>query len=187
MNFKPRFFYRLPYVLAFWTGVPLVLDAQPARSSMGVTAQVYPAGVIAAVRFAYPVSEQDVLAGHLGYNATDRRDWGKHDDEAGDGPGFGLGWRHYRSLAQKGVHWGTRVDLWFLEIDWKQNTGESGSTAVRVLQPTAQLGYTWQPGSGKLLVELTLALGMEINIQTDGEAIGEGAILLGGINVSYRF
>ena len=40
--------------------------------------------------------------------------------------------------------------------------------------------------NGRFVLEATVALGVEINIDTQGEAVGEGAILLGGLAIAYR-
>jgi len=70
------------------------------------------------------------------------------------------------------------VDLWFLDIDWKDDPNLSGSTDVVVLQPTVEGGYAWWLGPGRL--ELLAAVGAEINVDEDGEDVGDGAIGLIG-------
>ena len=83
---------------------------------------------------------------------------------------------------------GARTDLWFLDIDWSDAGGTRvGMTEVTVLQPTARAGYAWLLSGDRLRLNATLALGAEINIQTRGEDVGEGVILLGGFGLSYRF
>jgi len=37
------------------------------------------------------------------------------------------------------------------------------------------------------ILDLTASLGAEINVDTDGEPVGEGAILLLGVGTEYRF
>ncbi|MGE3615211.1 MAG: hypothetical protein AB7L66_04985, partial [Gemmatimonadales bacterium] len=54
-----------------------------------------------------------------------------------------------------------------------------GSSAISVLQPTARLGVRAGIG-GATLLELSLAVGAEINVRTRGPAVGEGPILLLG-------
>ncbi|QDV07324.1 hypothetical protein Poly30_28470 [Planctomycetes bacterium Poly30] len=149
----------------------------------GVEIQAYPAGIIPALHFRKTVSDRDVITARLGTNITDRRDWGEHDDESGSGFGGGLGWRrslnHPSPLTESGFHYGARLDLWNLNIDWK-DPGRSGSTDILVLQPSAEFGYGWtHPSLGRF--ETTLGLGVEINVDTDGEDVGEGPILLFGL------
>ena len=155
--------------------------------AVGVTVQAYPAGVILAARASLPIRARSTLTAHAAYNLTDRRDFGEHDNEEGRGPGFGLAFRRYLGALYEGVHLGARADLWFLEIDWEDDAPRrSGTTDIVVLQPTAQAGYTRTVANGRLVLEATVARGFEINIDTQGEAVGEGAILLGGLAMAYR-
>lgn len=166
---------------------PREAAAEPARPvRAGVEVQAYPAGVILALQGRRALTESDDLLFRVGYNATRRRDFGKHDDERGGGPGVGVGWR--RSFSPRGEDgWlsGARLDLWSLGIDWKDDpsstfpAGRKGESDVLVLQPTAELGYGWSVGPGR--IELVLALGLEINVRTSGEAVGEGPIGLLGL------
>jgi len=182
--------HRLAPLLACLLALPLA--AQGARIAtpidLGVEVQVYPAGVIAAGRLGLALDEQ--WAGYLlaGWNTTDRQDFGEHDDETGGGPGLGLAGRWYHLPGHRGWYLGGRVDLWFLDIDWddrRDGRDVAGESEVTVLQPTAQGGYAWQRGGWHL--EAGAALGAEINLDTDGEDVGEGAILLLGGAATWRF
>jgi hypothetical protein len=164
--------------------------ARHERWAFGVDVQAYPAGAIVAVETRRPVSERGELGLRAGYNLTQRGDFGEHDDEDGGGPGVGVGYRHlFAPRGTDGWLTGARVDLWSLDIDWEDDpsgsapAGREGSTDVLVLQPTAELGYGWWLGRGR--VELVLAVGAEINVDTDGEDVGEGAIALLGF--TYLF
>jgi hypothetical protein len=170
-------------------GAPRAAAQAPVhRLSAGLELQGYPAGVIVAGRASLAISAADAIAVYLGYNATDRGDFGEHDDEEGGGPGFGAALRHSFGAAGGGWHIGARTDLWFLDIDWSDASGTRvGMTEVTVLQPTARAGYAWLLFGERLLLDATVALGAEINIQTQGEDVGEGVILLGGFGLSYRF
>lgn len=156
--------------------------------SLGGEVQGYPAGVILTVNARRQLSEHGALTVRTGYNFTERDDFGEHDDEDGGGPGFGVGYRHsFAPHSENGWLAGGRVDLWFLQVDWEDDpngsfpNGRDGTTDVVVLQPTVEGGYGWRVGSGR--VELTLAVGAEINVHEDGEDVGEGAI--GLLGVSY--
>lgn len=167
----------------------------PKPVAWGLEAQAYPAGVNVGIRFSYGVARRDAVLGYVAYNSTDRRDWGEHFHEEGGGAGGGVAWRHYLRDGRSGPHFGVRVDLWFLEIDWR--TGplggvlpgpvDVGVTDVVVLQPTAQGGYTLLLGDSGFQLEGTVALGAEVNVSTDGEDVGQGAILLAGVGFAYRF
>jgi hypothetical protein len=173
------------------SATPVVNAAEKVRVDAGAEAQVYPAGVIGAVRAHFLLSAHDVLTARAGYNRASRGDFGEHDDEDGGGPGFALGYRRLFS-ERRGFFAGARVDLWWMTIDWIDDPGQpnerAGSSDIFVVQPTVEGGYSFVLGrKGRWVVEPSLAVGFEINVQTDGEDVGEGAILLGGVSVAYRF
>lgn len=179
----------LVLVLALMVIRPPCAEAQQKTRphAAGVTVQAYPAGLIFAVRASFPIQTRSTLTAHAAYNVTDRRDFGEHDNEEGDGPGFGLAFRRYLGARYDGLHLGVRTDLWFMEIDWEDDTPRRmGMTDIVVLQPTAQAGYTRTVAHGRFVLEATVSLGAEINIDIQGEAVGEGAILLGGLAIAYR-
>ncbi len=169
------------------TSLVVLLTPAPATAQFGAgfEAQVYPAGTIFALRGELELDGNDLLLAYLGGNYTDRRDWGKHDDEDGFGPGLGVGWQHFLGESLSGWHFRARTDLWFLKIDW-DDRGRSGTSDVVVLQPTAVGGYSWLLGDGWSL-DLNLAVGAEINVSTEGEDVGSGAIALVGAGTSFRF
>ena len=152
----------------------------------GVEIQAYPAGIITSAQLSYIYSEKQLFTVNIGLNTTDRRDWGEHDNEEGSGSGFGLGWRHYFRSATRGFNVGVRTDVWFLSIDWIENVGAVGTTDITVVQPTAQLGYSLPLKDERWIIQGSVSLGAEINVQTEGEPVGEGAILLAGVSVGYR-
>ena len=155
--------------------------------SVGPEIQVYPAGIIAGVVAQTPVSDDDLFTFRIAYNATDRQDFGEQDDEEGGGPGFGVGYRHFFGEDYLGWLVGGRLDLWFLEIDWEDdNPVAEGTTDVIVLQPTIEGGYAFDAGDGWRL-EVTASVGAEINVDEDGEDVGEGAIGLLGVSFTKEF
>ena len=178
---------RLLFIFLLLVGIFTTVSAQSERpASIGITLQVYPAGIITNGMFSKAISPRQVLTGLGGYNFTDRRDFGEHDNEEGGGPGLGLAIRHFFEPDYSGWQIGLRVDLWFMEIDWRDDQRDlDGTTDITVLQPTAQGGYRWQLGN-HWTVDALVSFGMEINIRTTGEDVGEGAILLGGVEVRYR-
>ena len=84
---------------------------------------------------------------------------------------------------------GLRSDLWFNDIDWKDNIGGplelSGHTDIVVLQPTLEGGYRFSLGED-WYVSPSLAFGFEINIVSKGADVGQGAIVLVGIGIGKR-
>jgi hypothetical protein len=167
----------------------LVACASPTRPSwLGIETQVYPAGVIPAVQARWETDPRSEVLVRAAANLTDRQDYGEHDDERGGGGGLGVGWRRYREPSQQGWLYGVRLDVWRLEIDWTDLPGEpgetSGETTIWVAQPSLEGGYGWRLSEG-LRLELALGLGAEINVSTDGEDVGEGAILLFGATLLF--
>lgn len=154
--------------------------------TLGIKTQAYPAGIIVSGQYAVMLPGRHALRMYLGYNFTDRRDFGKHENEQGGGPGGGVAWRYYFNNAYQGLFVGIRTDLWSMDIDWRHEPETRGTTKILVLQPSAQAGYAWPIIRHRLIVEPTVALGAEINVVTDGESVGEGAILLLGLGISYR-
>ncbi|MFT7485357.1 MAG: hypothetical protein ACI9F9_001207 [Candidatus Paceibacteria bacterium] len=155
--------------------------------SLGLDAQAYPAGIISTARADWSLQEDRSLSIHAGYNVTERDDFGEHEDESGAGPGLGISARQYFGEQQSGWFAGGRLDLWWLDIDWEDQPPSSGQTDVVVLQPTAQGGYRWVPANSAWSVDLYAAGGLEINVSTSGEDVGEGAIGLIGLGVGYSF
>ena len=151
----------------------------------GFEAQVYPSGGIFTARGSIQLDDDDALFGYLGYNLAERGDNGKHAREEGRGPGIGASWRHYLGENRTGWHFGVRTDLWVLDIDWT-DPNDSGRTSIFVLQPTSQGGYTWDVDDD-WVIDVGVSFGAEINVNTDGEPVGEGVILLLGVGTGYRF
>jgi len=155
-----------------------------AEGTLGAELQLYPAGVIVGVRYERPLGEQSVAYARLAANLTDRQDFGEHDDESGGGFGVGVGVRSWLDERGAGWYYGGRVDLWALAIDWDDdNPARSGQSDIIVLQPAVEGGHSWRAGAGRF--DLGLALGAEVNVDTSGEDVGEGLILLLGL--TYQF
>ncbi len=157
------------------------------HSASGIEFQLYPTGYIGTARLTYPMLEKLTITFHVGFNVTDRRDLGEHDEETGSGIGVGAALRYFFKGEGSGLHAGVRSDLWFMDMTWQENSGLFGLTDIVIFQPTAQLGYTIVPKNSQLLFDATIAFGMEINIQTQGSPVGEGPVLLGALGASYRF
>ena len=160
------------------------------QTELGLEFQVYPTGFISGIHIEYEIGAHSGLQGRVGYNLIRHRDLGIQEDERGGGFGGTLGYRYYSKEKRKGLMLGARCDLWWNEIDWKNNIGlpeeASGTTKVTVLQPTAELGYILLLKNNFLILP-TIALGAEINIKTKGAETGQGAILLLGTSIIKRF
>lgn len=156
---------------------------------ISVELQAYPTGVIPGVRLEKGFSDRQAFHVRFGYQEIRHQDYGVHEDERGDGYGFGLGYRYYFKPGFEKLSLGFRTDIWFNSLAWKDNIGLpdeiSGNTDVTVLQPTFQLGYLFKLNS-KLFVTPSLSFGYEINVDTDGEDVGEGPIWLLGVEAGFR-
>jgi len=168
-----------------------VCIAGEAPASVGFELQRYPVGTIGSVVYRHPLGERSLFHAGLGYNDADREDEGEFDDEQASGLGISAGYRRFRDNDQRGWSYGGRVDLWSLDVDWIDQLGtpgeNRGTSDSWVLQPTAVVARGWTPGERRSwLIELTLALGAEINVSTDGPDVGQGAIVLGGVSLHRR-
>lgn len=175
----------------------LLLSATLAQSQsspfdVNLEIQAYPTGLIPGLRLEKNFAEKNAVSLRLGYQLIDHRDLGKHDDETGSGYGFSLGYRRFFRENYRGLSLGLRNDFWWNEIDWETLDQNSqlpqtitGTTDIIVVQPTAELAFTQVAGAW--LFTPTLSFGFEVNVKTDGEPTGEGAIVLLGINVGRRF
>ncbi len=168
---------------------PAADDGAP-QSWVGSELRAYPAGVIPAVYGELPLSSHELATLELAANLTDREDFGKHDEEEGDGFGGGVGYRHFFGEELGGWFMGARVDLWSLEIDWRDKLGtpkkRRGSTDILVLQPTFEVGYGFLLDR-RVRLNVFGAAGAEINVSTHGEHVGEGAIGLLGLSLVFGF
>ncbi len=154
-------------------------------SSFGIEVQQYPTGFLFGVRGEFGFKTHQSFDFRVGYNLVDHRDLGVHANEEGGGFGFTLGYRYYFKPLNKQFFLGARSDLWFNKIDWQDSPSVSGTTNIVVLQPTAIAGYLFLINE-KWSITPTLAFGWEINIVENGKPVGEGSILLWGINFNYR-
>ncbi len=178
------------YLLFLLILVHFSANAQNARQrgaqSLGFDLQIYPAGTIFNIKSAWAVSAKDELIGKLGYNIAQRENFGEHDSEEGNGPGFTVAYKRYLRTGFKGWYAEGRVGMWFLDIDWRDDTPIArGNTDISVLQPTLGIGYDFPLNKKRLKLGLLLAFGYEVNIVTSGEEVGQGGISLLGFSFTY--
>ncbi|MEZ4886746.1 MAG: hypothetical protein R3E32_18605 [Chitinophagales bacterium] len=180
--------YLLIFVSLFFLVSFSTIEAQ--NIGIGIEAQKYAAGHILGGRIDIGIGDYNNLNVRVGYNFARHEDFGVHQDETGGGWGGSLGFRHYTSPDKSALFLGVRTDLWFNTIDWIDFIGQvdevSGTTDIVVLQPTIEIGYGFLLND-RILIAPSAAFGWEWNIKVDGADVGEGAILLGGVQVSYRF
>ena len=176
-------------IIAFVTFLitAFVLFQTDNASAQSLEWQVYPAGTIAVVGHTF--QPNDMTEGRLfaGFNITNRRDWGVQDDESGHGYGGGVDIN--RALPALGDRWfvGGRVDLWSMKINWRNDVlAITADSRILVFQPTARVVYRlrFPQESGLKTIDMTASLGLEKNIATHGQPVGEGAILLIGLRLA---
>lgn len=150
-----------------------------------VELRAYPAGAILSAGLHWPLDARSEWGASLLYNRAERGDAGEHEDESGDGFGIGMEARRFHRSSRSGWFTGVRAELFQLEIDWR-DPGRRGESEITVLQPTAQLGYRFAALRPGLSLELAASGGAEINLETDGEEVGEGAIGLFGVALRFQ-
>jgi len=159
------------------------------QTDFSVEFQAYPTGLIPGIRLEQAVKTHYAFHLRAGYNWVRHRDQGRHEDERGDGKGFSVGYKRYFRSGHEGFFIGARNDVWWNELDWKDRIGQpdevSGHTKITVLQPTLEAGYVFLKSDW--ILSPTVAFGFEFNVKTEGEPVGEGAILLLGVQLGRRF
>ena len=161
----------------------LMMSLQTQAHDILVDAQIYPAGIITSAGYVFEMSDHSYLGAHIGFNKTDRQDFGENDNEKGEGWGIGLSYRAKTPYLLENFFWGTRLDVWDLTIDW-ENQGVEGQTEIIVWQPTAEIGLFWSLSSHIQLLT-SIALGVEVNTNQNGRDVGEGAIGLFRLGLSF--
>jgi hypothetical protein len=166
-----------------------VFKADAQTLDIGFEFQAYPTGLIPGLRIEKGFAEKNAVHLRLGYNLIDHRDLGPHQDETGNGYGFTIGYKRYLKADFKGWSLGIRNDIWFNTIDWKENIDTpqetAGITKITVVQPTAELSYLFEFGNSWIITP-SIGFGYEVNVKTEGEPTGEGAILLLGFTIGKR-
>ena len=154
--------------------------------SLGFGVQIYPAGTILNLKSSWAVSHRSELIGKLGYNFAQRENFGEHDSEEGGGPGFTLAYKRFLKSGFKDWYAEARVGMWFLDIDWRDNTpAASGSTDISVFQPTIGIGYDFPINNERIKFGALVAFGYEVNVITSGREVGQGGISLFGLSFTY--
>ena len=158
------------------------MDIQ-AQHSVGPEIQLYPTGVIPGFRYEFQ-SNQMVYHLRVGYQLIDHRDLGVQDDETGSGYGLSIGASRYMKSSGSSLRAGLRVDYWRNNIDWVTTPNE-GTSEIQVIQPTLMAEVPFNLSQSIRLLP-SLSFGYEINACTEGEPVGEGAIVLVGVSMLWH-
>lgn len=184
-----RVLFSVVLLIAFFSSY--AQESESKRSiEVGIEMQAYPTGIIPGINLEVGISDQDALNLRVGYNLFNHRDLGVQEEETGGGFGFTLGYRHYFKPQVSGLFLGARSDVWFNSVDWTNGIGTpamaSGTSDIVVLQPTLEAGYKMRSKNEHFALAPTLAFGAEINVQSNGEDVGQGAIVLIGVIVDFK-
>ena len=147
--------------------------------------QWYPKGYIYALHLAYNFPVHHSIQLRLGYNKSNWKDKGIHDNEEGGGPGFSFGYRYYFLVRPHGFFLGARSDLWRLSIDWKQGLF-TGTSKVWAIQPSIEMGYMLLIND-MVFISPSIAAGTQSNISTEGQPVGDGFLILPSISIGWKF
>lgn len=177
-------------LLLCFLGLATQHSAQDRIFDLGFEFQAYPTGLIPGLRLESGFGEQHAVHLRLGYNWLRHQGFGVHEDERGDGFGFTAGYKYYFKPGFQKWFLGVKNDVWWNEVDWKDNIGQSGevsgTTNITVVQPTVEGGITLPVGDNWFFSP-SLAFGFEINVVTEGEPTGEGPIVLLGFTFGRRW
>jgi hypothetical protein len=146
--------------------------------TLGLEIQAYPTGVIPGIRLEKFINGSTSLSLRLGYQIIDHRDLGVQENEEGSGYGASFAYRKFFNSQQKGFSLALRSDIWRNKIDW-QTGSDFGTSNITVVQPTLMGEYTFKSNTN-FSITPSFSFGWEWNVSTDGEATGEGAIILLG-------
>ena len=162
------------------------------KTELGVSGQVYPAGIIPTINLQHFFNEKSSLLVRAGLNIVDRQDFSDLNlTEEGTGFGGTVGYRkHYPSGKGEFIA-GINLDVWSLDIDWTDIDPNfptniiSGSTYTLVVQPWLEGGYFLPIKNTTSKIGLTLGFGREINAITSGDEVEQDFI--GSISLQYYF
>ncbi|MFZ1677750.1 MAG: hypothetical protein WAT91_10785, partial [Saprospiraceae bacterium] len=121
----------VPVILCLFCPLTYAQREQPViqnkNLTLGVSLQLYPAGIISTIDADLSQNKNASLVVRLGGNFADRKDFSRfHDHEQGAGFGGTLGYRKHFILPKGEFIAGLNTDLWNLWINWKDEGGFIG-------------------------------------------------------------
>lgn len=161
-------------------------------TALGISFQIYPAGLISCITYENYFSKNASLVFRLGYNYADRKDFSPYNDnEKGSGFGGSTGYRKHFQLKKGKIVLGLNCDIWNMWINWQNDIGEpnytKGQSYTLVVQPWVEGGYFIYSKSNSIQFGITTGFGREINVITDGKDVGQGWMNSILIHVNYVF
>ncbi len=167
---------------------------------------IYPTALVNGLRLDYGVSDKVSVFVRGAYSVTDRKDWGVFENEKGRGVGLGLGYEQRTPFLSTNLFVGLSANFWFMQVDWQGwsfpncldvYTPEEcalmdfipirteGATNVIVFQPALNTSYLVKLGPAVFL-KPSLSLGIEVNVKTRGNTVGQGLVLLSGLQLGVQ-
>jgi len=188
--------YRLPSILLLSFGYFLHAYSQSTTHQhqpafIGLSAQFYPAGIIATIDFDKYCSEKSSLFFRGGVNLIERKDFSEvNDHEDGFGVGTSIGYRKHFPLKKGHILAAFNTDIWNEWINWENDLGmpdeSTGKTYTLVLQPWLETGYFTNVNKSSLQYGLTIGFGREINVITNGREVAQGWIASILLHCQYK-
>src|SRR5688572_5053727 len=153
-------------------------------TDIGAHYQWYPSGTITGLHFAFNSKIHHSILLQLNYNKANREDNGEKENEKGSGWGGAIGYRYYFRPFPHKFFIGAKTDIYRMKIDWSQGI-ETGETKTWTLQPLFEIGYTFIIND-QAFITPSISNGVEINVKTEGDKVGQGFITLIGISAGFR-
>ena len=153
-------------------------------TDIGAQFQWYPSGTISGLHLAFNSRIHHSVLVQLSYNKTNRKDNGEKENEKGSGWGGAIGYRYYFKPFPHKFFIGAKTDIYRMKIDWVQGI-QTGESRTWTLQPTFEIGYTFIIND-QAFITPSVSNGVEINLKTEGDKVGQGFITLIGISAGFR-
>lgn len=174
----------LTCLLFFYASRSQDVDVGYTTTDIGAQFQWYPSGTVSGLHVAFNSKIHHSVLFQLSYNKANRRDNGEKDDEKGSGWGGAIGYRYYFKPFPHKFFIGAKTDIYRMKIDWLQGI-LSGESRTWMLQPTFEVGYTFIIND-QAFITPSISNGVEVNLKTEGEKVGQGFIILIGISAGFR-
>jgi hypothetical protein len=101
-------------------------EASGHRHTLGISIQLYPAGIITTLNGEFIHSDKSSLLLRIGGNFADRKDYSDYNDnEKGSGFGGHIRLSRYFQLGSGKIIAGLNADVWNMWIKWKNDIGEA--------------------------------------------------------------
>ena len=153
-------------------------------TDIGAQFQYHLYGTVTSLHAAFNSKIHHSILVQFSYNKANRKDNGEKDIETGSGWGGALGYRYYFRPHPHKLFLGVKADIFKMKIDWVDGIF-TGQTRTWTLQPSLELGYTFVVNDQGFITPF-IANGVQINVQTEGDKVGQGFVPIIGISAGFR-